>query len=64
MYKQFKQAWKLFEVIFLHQRIVIALYRLDGNEKFSKLLRVIVTIAYFTDRNWISKTLFWMIYKE
>ena len=34
---QYKHVWKLFEVACLHQHTVIALYRLDRNEK---LLRI------------------------
>ena len=32
-YVPYKHVWKLFQVGFLHQHIVIALYRLDRNEK-------------------------------
>ena len=51
-YIQYEHVWKLFEVGYLHQNTVMALYRLDTNENF---LRILVTTVYFKDRNWISK---------
>ena len=55
-YIQYKQTWKLFEVVCLHWHTVIALYRLDRNGKLLILLRILITAVYFKDRNWISKT--------
>ena len=31
-------------------------YRLDKNEMLLKFLRMLITVMYFKDRNWISKT--------
>ena len=56
-YIQYKHVWKLFEVGYLHQNTVMALYRLDTNEKF---LRILVTTVYFKDRNWISKIMYYI----
>ena len=36
-YAQYKPVWKLFEVGCLHQHTVIALYRLDRNEKLLEI---------------------------
>ena len=36
-YRQYKHIWKLFEVGFLHQHTVFALYRLDRNEKLLEI---------------------------
>ena len=35
---QYKHVWKLFEVVCLHQHAVIALCRLDGNEKLLEII--------------------------
>ena len=53
-YIQYKHVWKLFEVGCLHQHTIVALYRLDRNEK-------LLEIMHYTDRNWISKTVYSII---
>ena len=42
----------------LHQHYsrLVASYRLDKNGMLLKFLRVLLTLMYFKDRNWISKT--------
>ena len=51
--------WILFEVGFLHQHTVLALlYRLGRNGKLLKCLRILITVVYFKDRNWICKTVY------
>ena len=64
-YTQYKLAWKLFEVGCLHQHTAIALPCIAwiGIKSCSKFLRILVAAVYFTDRNWISKTLYSVKYK-
>ena len=51
--------WILFEVGFLHQHTVLALlYRLGRNGKLLKCLRILITVVYFKDRKWVSKTVY------
>ena len=51
--------WILFEVGFLHQHTVLALlYRLGRNGKLLKCLRILITVVYFKDRNWIYKSVY------
>ena len=57
-YIQCKHVWKLFEVGCLHQHTVIALCRLNRNEKLIKILRILTATIYFKDRHWICKTVY------
>ena len=54
-YIQYKHVWKVFEAGCLHQRNLIACYRLGRNGMLLKFLRILITTAYFKDRGWISK---------
>ena len=49
-YIQYKHVWKLFEAGCLHQRNLIACYRLGGNGMLLKFLRILITAACFKDR--------------
>ena len=62
-YIQYKHVWKLFEVGCLHQRTVIALYRLDRNGKLLKFFRILIKTLYFKDRKWTSKTVYCILDK-
>ena len=43
----------------LHQHTALALlYCLDRNRKFLKCLRILITVVFFKDRNWICKTVY------
>ena len=57
-YIQYKHVWKLFKVSCLHQHTVIAFIARIGMKSCSKFLRNLVTTLHFTDRNWISKTVY------
>ena len=49
-YIQYKHVWKVFEAGCLHQRNLIACYRLGGNGMLLKFLRILITAACFKDR--------------
>ena len=46
-YIQDKHVWKLCEIGCLHQRTVIALYCLDGNERFLKVFAYPINNSVF-----------------
>ena len=47
---------KTFEVVCLHQHSALSSIAWMGMKSCSKFLRILVNAGYFTDRNWISKT--------
>ena len=53
--KCFKTVWSgLFTST--HCSRLVASYRLDRNGRLLKFLRIPITVVYFKDRNWLSKT--------
>ena len=62
-YIRYEHVWKLFQVGCVHQHTVIAVYRLDRNEKLPEILRILVTTVHFRDRNWISRTVYFQAAK-
>ena len=53
--KCFKTVWsRLF--ISTHCSHLVTSYRLDRNGRLLKLLRILITVVYFKDRNWLPKT--------
>ena len=51
-------VWKLFELGCLHQHTVtdLSLYRLNRTGTLVKFLRILMTVVYFKDWQWISKS--------
>ena len=53
-FKCFKTVWS---GLFTSTLFSPCSYRLDRNGMLLKFLRILITVMYFKDRNWISKTL-------
>ena len=60
-YIQYKHVEKNFFKWFVHIYVLKSPYiAWMGIKSCAKILRILVTVVYFTDRNWISKTLYFI----